>query len=418
MDEESLDNIPLPPTASAEAYNDAGLTVRALEQVSAGAIFYDQTWRAIRAANPDWSNQQVTDALTVQIRISDWNAQYQNIMADIANSRTPAEREEKINFYQPKLIAFQASGIDVGNDIAYLRETQGSSLTQEFKAGVQTFLSTLSSSVEAEYLLSPDNEANVEREPTEQEITNGITRVYDDNGMSMLASATGMPLSEEILKSDDRERVAAQSFLEAVGGYCKELQEQWETQDNELYRHRAMRELEMFGVRPSDPQYELKLQEHISMIKEIHDSMVPGGMKFVRGLSGGAIKGASKAAEVVGKTGRYTGELVQVNKADIAADLLAQRIGGQSRVKFASDSIGREFDTISVEYIGQTKPALQTLNKSVRDQMKATFDAAQETGKKVYYHFEGKPAQSVIDKLYEYSQRYGVDVVIDMTPLK
>lgn len=110
-----------------------------MEQVSAGAVFYDQTWRAIRAANPDWSDQQVTDTLTLQIRISDWNAQYQNIITDIANSRTPAEREQKINVYQSKLIVFQASGIDVGNDIAYLRETQGSSLTQEFKAGVQHF---------------------------------------------------------------------------------------------------------------------------------------------------------------------------------------------------------------------------------------------------------------------------------------
>lgn len=32
----------------------------------------------------------------------------------------------------------------------------------------------------------------------------------------------------------------------------------------------------------------------------------------------------------------------------------------------------------------------------------------QETGKKVYYHFEGQPAQSVIDKMKEYSNRYGI----------
>lgn len=44
--------------------------------------------------------------------------------------------------------------------------------------------------------------------------------------------------------------------------------------------------------------------------------------------------------------------------------------------------------------------------------MKATFEATKQTGKKVYYQFEGTPAQSVIDKLYEYSERYGIEVVM------
>lgn len=42
---------------------------------------------------------------------------------------------------------------------------------------------------------------------------------------------------------------------------------------------------------------------------------------------------------------------------------------------------------------------------------------AKETRKKVYYQFEGQPAQNIIDKLYEYSKRYGIDVIIDTTPL-
>jgi hypothetical protein len=67
--------------------------------------------------------------------------------------------------------------------------------------------------------------------------------------------------------------------------------------------------------------------------------------------------------------------------------------------------------------VAQAKPALNTVNKSVRNQMKATFEAAANTGKKVYYQFEGKPAQSVIDKLKEYSERYGIEVVIDVVPL-
>ncbi|KGE19582.1 restriction endonuclease fold toxin [Paenibacillus wynnii] len=122
--------------------------------------------------------------------------------------------------------------------------------------------------------------------------------------------------------------------------------------------------------------------------------------------------------EGAGDAGRYSGTLEKVNKPDAAADALADRIGGQSRVKFSGDSAGREFDAISDQYVAQSKPALQTVNKSVRDQMKATFEVAQETGRKVYYHFEGQPAQSVIDKLNEYSSRYGIDVVIDTKPLK
>lgn len=114
---------------------------------------------------------------------------------------------------------------------------------------------------------------------------------------------------------------------------------------------------------------------------------------------------------------RYSGELQKVNKPDAAADALAERLGGESRMKFDSDSIGREFDAVSDEYIAQTKPALQQVNKKVRDQMKATFEAAEQTGRKVYYHFEGEPAQSVIDKLHEYSQRYGIEVHIDTDPL-
>ncbi|EFU39729.1 hypothetical protein PVOR_20554 [Paenibacillus vortex V453] len=114
---------------------------------------------------------------------------------------------------------------------------------------------------------------------------------------------------------------------------------------------------------------------------------------------------------------RYSGGLQKVNKPDAAADSLAERLGGESRMKFDSDPIGREFDAISDEYIAQTKPALQQVNKKVRDQMKATFEAAEQTGRKVYYHFEGEPAQSVIDKLHEYSQRYGIEVHIDTDPL-
>ena len=116
-----------------------------------------------------------------------------------------------------------------------------------------------------------------------------------------------------------------------------------------------------------------------------------------------------------GETGQYSGELSKVFKPDAAADALADRIGGESRVRFSNDPMGREFDVVSTEYIGQTKPALQSLNRNVRNQMKATFEAARATGRKVYYHFDGQPTRAVIDKLLEYSARYGIEVVIDTT---
>lgn len=119
-----------------------------------------------------------------------------------------------------------------------------------------------------------------------------------------------------------------------------------------------------------------------------------------------------------GSKSQYSGELVKVSKPDTAADELADRIKGESRVKFEIDPQGREFDAVSKTYIAQTKPALKTLNVSVRNQMKATFEAAKATGRKVYYHFEGEPSKAVIDKLLEYSKRYNIKVKIDTKKLK
>ncbi|MFR0955087.1 MAG: restriction endonuclease fold toxin [Roseburia inulinivorans] len=110
-------------------------------------------------------------------------------------------------------------------------------------------------------------------------------------------------------------------------------------------------------------------------------------------------------------------EIIQCNTKDAAADELAKRIGGQSRSAFADDPIQREFDVISDQYIAQAKPPLKCVNKTVRTQMKATFEATKKYERKVYYQFEGIPSQEVLDKLYEYSERYGVEVIIDTEPL-
>ena len=147
----------------------------------------------------------------------------------------------------------------------------------------------------------------------------------------------------------------------------------------------------------------------VQLLKEAKAALKVGDTKKASNAAG---KGNGAATQ---SNNKYSGGLVKVNKPDAAADALAQRIGGESRVRFAND--GREFDCISDMYIAQTKPALQQLNKSVRDQMKATFEAAKDTNRSVYYHFEGQPSQSVINKLNEYSNRYGVKVVIDTKPL-
>ena len=110
-----------------------------------------------------------------------------------------------------------------------------------------------------------------------------------------------------------------------------------------------------------------------------------------------------------------TASIRQLNTHDVAADALAERIGGMPRAAFQGEN--REFDVISEEYIAQAKPALSCLNPKVRSQMKATFEAALAHDKIVYYQFEGMPNQCVIDKLYEYSARYGVEVIIDTNPL-
>jgi hypothetical protein len=115
---------------------------------------------------------------------------------------------------------------------------------------------------------------------------------------------------------------------------------------------------------------------------------------------------------------QYSGPLRQVNKPDPDADALATRIGGQPRVRFENDPQGREFDAVNDEYIGQAKPADFQLNKNFRAQARATFKAAQETGRGVYYHFDGPPRQGVIEKLNQYARQYGVRLTIDTQPFQ
>lgn len=60
---------------------------------------------------------------------------------------------------------------------------------------------------------------------------------------------------------------------------------------------------------------------------------------------------------------------------------------------------------------------MKSYGKNWRDQIKATFEAAKATGRKAYFQFEGIPVDDILRKIAEYGERYGVDYVIDTTPL-
>lgn len=110
------------------------------------------------------------------------------------------------------------------------------------------------------------------------------------------------------------------------------------------------------------------------------------------------------------------GELVSVNAKDRAADLLAERISGEASVRFANGP-GNEFDAVSTEYVAQAKPANFTLNQAFRNQARATFEVAIQSGRTPYFQFDGPPRPGVLQTLSRYAERYGIEPVIDLTPL-
>jgi hypothetical protein len=112
----------------------------------------------------------------------------------------------------------------------------------------------------------------------------------------------------------------------------------------------------------------------------------------------------------------YSGALVKVPKPDAAADALSKRVGGQSSVKFSADPKGREFDVVSDKYVGQTTTRT-TVSQSWREEAKATFEAAELSGRTPYFHFQNKPSRDMMSALNRYADRYGVKPMIDVNPL-
>lgn len=110
------------------------------------------------------------------------------------------------------------------------------------------------------------------------------------------------------------------------------------------------------------------------------------------------------------------GELVNVNAKDRAADLLAERISGEASVRFANGP-ANEFDAVSAEYVAQAKPENFTLNQAFRNQAKATFEVAVQSGRTPYFQFDGPPGPGVLQTLSRYAYRYGIEPTIDLSPL-
>jgi hypothetical protein len=110
------------------------------------------------------------------------------------------------------------------------------------------------------------------------------------------------------------------------------------------------------------------------------------------------------------------GELVSVNAKDRAADLLAERIDGEASVRF-SNGPDNEFDAVSAEFVAQAKPAGFTLNEAFRNQAKTTFEVAMQSERTPYFQFDGPPGPGVLQTLSRYADRYGIEPVIDLTPL-
>jgi hypothetical protein len=111
------------------------------------------------------------------------------------------------------------------------------------------------------------------------------------------------------------------------------------------------------------------------------------------------------------------GAEIKVAKPDAAADALAERLGGRSRIRFADDPSGREYDTVTDHYIGQTTTGT-SISQHWRHQAQATFQAAKSTGRRPYFHFTGPPSTDHLAALERYRLRYGVDPVIDTVPFE
>ncbi|MDF2564835.1 MAG: hypothetical protein K0Q53_1230 [Massilibacillus sp.] len=135
-------------SASAQSGNE--------KHAPSGEEWYYRRAQEIQNEHPDWTTDQITNKMSEEI----WNNNYNALMENIGHSKTPAERDEKIEQYKSQLLEYYISGIDVDNDVEYLREVQG---------------------VEPQYRLSPDNPAFVDATLSFQDRANGYDLEDNEN---------------------------------------------------------------------------------------------------------------------------------------------------------------------------------------------------------------------------------------------
>ena len=123
-----------------------------------GEEYYYRRSEQIQNEHPDWTTDQITNKMSEEI----WNNNYNALMDDIAHSKTPEERDQKIKDYQAELDNYKASGINVDNDVEYLRDVQGMP-NETISSKIVSLMSKYSfSGVEYQYSVPPDSFAFVE----------------------------------------------------------------------------------------------------------------------------------------------------------------------------------------------------------------------------------------------------------------
>jgi RHS repeat-associated protein len=111
--------------------------------------------------------------------------------------------------------------------------------------------------------------------------------------------------------------------------------------------------------------------------------------------------------------------LTPTGDIDEAAVSLAKRLGGQATVRIegvTGSAANREFDAVSRDFVAQTFSSPNAslnpknfLSLSRKTQIRATLEAASQTGKKAYFEFTGgAPAKEVSGFIQRNAERTGV----------
>ncbi|MFJ8827037.1 restriction endonuclease fold toxin [Streptomyces sp. NPDC102467] len=90
--------------------------------------------------------------------------------------------------------------------------------------------------------------------------------------------------------------------------------------------------------------------------------------------------------------------------------------GGTVRRRRTGSGSAAELQVVD-DYVVQTKPEGMQMGSAFRNQTKATFERATESGRIPNFHFEGQPTPEVLNKIRDRGRRYGIEPAIDISPL-